>query len=811
MRRLFTFILALLVCDVAQAQEIDDYRLYKFDEVESQEHIIVTDTLLFYRSAHARRDLYGEITDYRFSMVDFARRGLYYTSRMATLNGIEVRHANLSLLRRLGVTERDYAGLSHSSYSAGGMAGEDEFSTLDGVPVSGVNTAIFFSGRGYLGGARATVNRLMRKGWSATLHLTARGGDDLYIKGVYRNSVDAGLRLGKEYSSGAVFSLVALATVGERGLRSGSTEEAFTLVGDKLYNPSWGYQAGEERNSRTRRDAVPFVVATYSMPIGATTHMTLSAGGDYGHRKYSTLGWYDAMTPRPDNYRYMPSYYTNLDVAAAVAEQWRNGNSDYTQLRWDDMYAQNRMSAGGAVYAMDYRVERIARAEAVADFKTQAGENVLLHYGIRGNYTSSRNYKQMADLLGATHLNDIDYYLLDDGTYSHRLRNNMLNDRVERGQGERFSYDYDLRLRQINAYASLEYTVGRWSIEAYLQAGSASVLRKGYFEKELFPGEGSYGRSNVIRFNPYRANLSVGYAIATGHHIRVSALTANALPEAKDMFLNPQYNNRVVDNPEAERWLASEAEYMFTSAKADVIVTAYYNSTRNGRRTMRLYDDLSRRYCDVDISRLGTIAYGVEMAAELRFTPSLRASLSAAAGRYIFADNPLVTHYDDKDNSVVSASSVSYMGDCYVGGAPQLSATAELTYLNYRGWIASLGAQIAAERYVEPSVIRRTERVAIQGSTSEEIYHRFVEQRRLDDAITVDASLSRWFNVGHSRLSLTLSVRNLLGSRDIVYGGYESSRIRNYMSGAQRIYLPQDDVLTYAYPRTFYGVISCKF
>ena len=53
MRRLFTFILALLVCDVAQAQEIDDYRLYKFDEVESQEHIIVTDTLLFYRSAHA--------------------------------------------------------------------------------------------------------------------------------------------------------------------------------------------------------------------------------------------------------------------------------------------------------------------------------------------------------------------------------------------------------------------------------------------------------------------------------------------------------------------------------------------------------------------------------------------------------------------------------------------------------------------------------------------------------------------------------------------------------------------------------------
>jgi outer membrane receptor protein involved in Fe transport len=77
--------------------------------------------------------------------------------------------------------------------------------------------------------------------------------------------------------------------------------------------------------------------------------------------------------------------------------------------------------------------------------------------------------------------------------------------------------------------------------------------------------------------------------------------------------------------------------------------------------------------------------------------------------------------------------------------------------------------------------------------------------------VTLDASLSRWFNIGRSRLSLTLSVKNLLGEKDIVYGGYESSRIRNYMSGARRIYMPQDDVLTYSYPRTYYAVVSWKF
>ena len=119
--------------------------------------------------------------------------------------------------------------------------------------------------------------------------------------------------------------------------------------------------------------------------------------------------------------------------------------------------------------------------------------------------------------------------------------------------------------------------------------------------------------------------------------------------------------------------------------------------------------------------------------------------------------------------------------------------------------------QGVASRFVDLSFVRRTERVARQAAVSNELYDRFMSQSRLNDAVTVDVSLSRWFRVGKGRISLTLSIKNLLGSRDIIYDGYEPSRIRNYYSGEQRIYLPQDDVVTYAYPRTFYAVVSWKF
>ena len=809
MRKIAILIYALFFLLTASAQEVDDYRQYKIDDELQQMEPITTDTLLFYRALHSRMDLFEEVTAYRFSFAEYARRGFYFTEREATLDGVTLRHSNISLLRRLGIDERAYAGIAHSSSNMSGMAGEDEFSTTDGVPVEGRNVSMFFSGKGYLGGVRATRHWLMRRGWSMSMSAALKGGDDLYVKGVYNNAIDVALRVTKNFNSGAMLSFVALESDGERGLRSGSTEEAFTLTGDKLYNPSWGRQQGKVRNSRVRKESVPFAMASLSTPLGNNTQMNIAVGGDYGLRSYSTLGWYDAMTPRPDNYRYLPSYFSSKDVAAEVEDRWRSGDERYTQIDWADIYSQNRMSADGAVYALDERVERIARAEVVAQFESELGQNLTLGYGLRGRYSSSRNYKQMVDLLGATHLLDMDYYLADDDTFSNRLQNDLRNPDRNVAVGDRFSYDYALVERGVEVNASLEYLANRWHFEVGVAVGATQQYRRGYFEKEIFAGEKSYGRSGVVDFAPYTVKASLGYSFSTRHNIDFGAMIAEVAPDVEDMFLNPQYNNRMVDNPTTERHLAAELNYRFNSPNVRTLLSAYYTRTENEREVFRAYDDLSATYCDVDVAGLGITRYGVEVASEIKLSRTLRGSLSAAAGRYIYSDNPFVTHYADADNRVISSRSQSLMNNCYVGGAPMISGSAEITYMN-RGWVASVGAQALALRYVDASPIRRTERVALQASASEEIYREFMAQNRLNDAVTVDASLSRWFNIGASRLSLTLSVRNLLGSRNIVYGGYESSRIRNYMSGAQRIYAPQDDVLTYAYPRTYYVVVSWK-
>ncbi len=810
-RILVATILSVLSHAVASAQETDDYMRYKIDADEEARVAVESDTLLFYRAVQQSRDLFDEITAYRFSNMAFARRGMSYTERTSALDGIEVRRSDLSILRRLGLSEHRYSGVARGRDVMGGMAGADEFTTTEGVPLPSVNIGVFFSGRGYLGGARATVNAVMRRGWSMSAYVAGRGGDDLYVKGVYNDGVDGGLRLTKEFSSGGVFSVVGAVAVSERGLRSGSVREAFELTGDRMYNPSWGRQEGRVRNSRVRRDGEPLVMASYSAEAWGHTSYTVSAGGRFGLRRYSSLGWYDAMTPVPDNYRYLPSFFADGSAAAVAGEEWRRGNEDYTQINWTELYRENRLSARGAVYALDDRVERTAHAEAAVRFRTELGQDLTISYGVRGSWDAPRRYRQMRDMLGAAYLVDLDYYLVDDDTYSNKLQNDLRRPDRRIGDGDRFSYDYSLVDRRLSADARFEYRSDRWYVDVATEIGSEAVFRRGYYEKELFAGDGSYGRSSTERFTPYGVKVGAGYIFSPKHYLGAAAFAASKSPDAEDLFLNPQYNNRMVDDRGAEKRWGVEANYRYSSPTAVMVMTLYAASTRDARRTFRAYDDLSDEYCDVDVSRIGTLSYGAELASEVRLTQRLRADFAVSAGRYIYSENPLVTHYRDTDNEVVSLLSESYMGDCAVGGAPQLCGTAAITYLDYKGWAATCSVQAVAARYVDPSFVRRTERVARQAAMSEEMYGRFVDRQRLDDAVTVDASVSRWFRAGRSRIVATLSVRNLLGDRDIVRSGYESSRIRRRTVGAQTVYTPHEDIVTYAYPRTYYCVLSWKF
>ena len=482
----------LFPCAAAAQYPGDEY--YPYAEREERRELLTTDSTLFYRAVQSPSDLYGLRTGFNLPQVALRRRGLDYTLERTSLMGVAVSYRYLAALRLLGAEEQRYAGLAAAPGEPAAAGGMRAFRFSDGEPLQPFLASVRFTDRNYLVGAKAAVSASPGDGWRISAALDARSGRDMHVEGVFTNAVTAGLRLARRFGEGHELSVLCIVPPSVRGTRLSSSEEAFTLTGDRLYNPAWGWQDGRVRNSRVRRETVPLALAAYAVPLSASTSFAATLAAEAGVAKYSMLDRYDARTPMPDNYRYLPSY--------------------------------------------------------------------------------------------------------------------------------------------------------------------------------------------------------------TG------------------------------DRETEQAWLARD---------------------------------------------------------------------------------PRVTVLSDVDNSAVDVQAVSRMGGCETGGAPQLTALAEIAWFGPKGWGCRASAGYAGRRYVEPMPLRRTDRIAGQGGITREFFDAFTRQERLPDAFTLDAALFKSFRFERSRLTASLMLRNLTGEADTVYGGYESLRVRRIRPGDDTLYAPHASRCTYAWPRSFYLTISYRF
>ena len=796
----------LTVCGAAAQHPDDEYYPYAARQ-EERTPLLLTDSTLFYRAVQTTPDLYAEHTAFNLPYVSVKRRGLNYRDESASVGVVRLSSRYFGAMRLLGADEVRYGGLAAADGVTGGVGGLRLFRFTADYPQASRYTAVSFTDRSYLAGARLSVTEPLGCGWSGTAALDARTGRDMHVEGVFTNALTASLRAAKRFGDDHNLSLMLIVPPSVRGTRLSSAEEAFRLTGDRLYNPAWGFQHGKVRNSRVRRELVPLAAATYCVRLSPATWLDMAAGAEYGVRKYSALGWYDARTPMPDNYRYLPGYTGDRETELA----WRSNDARYTQVCWDELIARNRMAGGHAVYALEDRVERLCNLAFDASFATEADARLTLRYGVSLRRENTRSYKQMRDLLGAGYVTDIDRFLIDDDTYGNLLQNDLRHPGRTVREGDRFGYDYALTLRGAALRLQADYRSDRFRADLSVVLGSDAVSRRGYYEKELFPGGQSYGPSRVMRFTPYTLKVAAGWAFTPRRYIEIAAAAAARTPRAGDLFFQPLYNNRTVDNPVPERIYAAELNCRLTGPVVDFQAAFFAAMTLDGIETRTYYDDMASVYCDMAVTGVGRMSCGAEAAADIRLSYRWLLSLAASAGRYEYIRDPRVTVLSDVDNSAVDVQAVSRMGGCETGGAPQLTALAEISWFGPKGWGCRASAGYAGRRYVEPMPLRRTDRIAGQGGITREFFDAFTRQERLPDAFTLDAALFKSFRFERSRLTASLMLRNLTGEADTVYGGYESLRVRRIRPGDDTLYAPHASRCTYAWPRSFYLTISYRF
>ena len=795
----------MVLCGRVSAQEIDfDYRAYKFYKEDEQLLVSLEDTVRvelpeagFVANIAAR-------SEYAFRALNYHNMGERNAEGYA-IGRHPIDYTTARMLSQLRVYKEVVKGdIGLSLYSTTLF---DPNSRL--YSGHSLRTELFSkgytAGLSYYAGFKPEYQGVsLKDGWAYRCAARLAGGDDLYIDGISANILD--LSFGASWSDRRnTLNIFALLPVSKRGLRRASVEECYSLLGNRLYNPLWGVDNGEMRNSRVATMKRPEVVVVWDYRLTAATTMHLTADLYYAVEGVTSLAWFDTPTPLP--YHYLPSYYGKTSDKKLVTDAWLSNDMRYTQIDWAGMRHTNALQLDGhSRYVVEERRENVANGNIELAFDTKF-RGVSVDYGLRVGGINYHRFKELDDLLGGEHILDLDYYLVDDATQYNGTKNNLQGDNLVVKEGDNFGYNYALRglKTEIFGRADWEYSDMRFALSANI--GSERIWRKGFFEKELYRGAGSYGRSQSVRQNPYSFSLAWSYVL-DNQTFGASVLVADESHTVDNLFFNPEYNNRVVSDVVLAKHHTAKLSYaIMANMRMKLSALLYVNSYADGAEVVRYYDDRSGFYSNGIVKGVSWLSYGLDLGVAVDWNRVFASNFRALFSSCRYSDNAELTLYANEDNHLISHSDVLMKG--VHRGSAEVAIYGDISF-NYSGWRATASLSWCDGGYVAPSYIPRSTH-ALDFARSKEERAALLSQRDLPMATSVDLSVNRYlkFGDGHS-LSVKLSVRNLLGGSWAV-GGYEANRVR-FVS---RTYYTQvykfADMLTYSYPRMLHLSLNLWF
>ena len=336
---------------------------------------------------------------------------------------------------------------------------------------------------------------LLDNGWSYALSVSTRQGGNSYVDGVYYNSYGYFASAEKVFNSRHRLGFTIMGAPTERGAQQASTQEAYDLVGNNYYNPNWGYQDGKMRNARVRNSHEPIAMINYTFDPNEHTQFNLATSLRFGKNGYSALTWYDGADPRPDYYRYMPSYKllnaTDLEAAsmaaASLADQWMRNVGNIRHFDWDEMYQTNmnfRNAEDEAIYGPGARSNYIIEERHTDQLDWNLAAQISRIYKDNSRLTAGANvrinrtwyYDEVKDLLGGDYYVDVDKFAQRDFGDPIMAQNDMDyynqygHARAVR-EGDKFSYNYKAHLRSGGVWATYATRFGGFGMK--LGASSA--------------------------------------------------------------------------------------------------------------------------------------------------------------------------------------------------------------------------------------------------------------------------------------------------------------------------------------------------
>lgn len=773
---------------------------------------------------HSSQDVYTNNTSYTFSIAYFKARGYDNAYQNVSLNNFFM---NSLVNGRAGYSQ--WGGLNHvfrypevvtnmnsASFSFGEIGGAINYNLRASAYRRQFRATYSLSNRTYTNRLMVTgATGILRNGWSLAASLSTRFGNQLsYVDGTSYDAFGYFLAAEKRFTNEHALNITAFGSPTRRSLQGNSVNEVYDLLDDHYYNPNWGWYDGQKRNARIRNIHEPVIMLThYYTPTNNNYSITTTLASTFGKNRSTALNWYDVPDPRPDYYRYLPSYQEDPVIGDFVAQQWLT-NASVRQINWDYMYEVNQLAKAmgdRAQYMVEDRVYSHFQFGGASNLVANINDNIRLSAGLDIRGMKQRNYKTIDDLLGGAYWLDVDKY--SEGDFPEDI-DVIYNDIDNKGkklyEGDIFGYNYDYHIYNQFIWGMLNFTYPKFDFHAGLHAGGTEYWRYGHMRNGRFP-EDSYGKSDVKGFFNYGAKAGVTYKITGRHYLVLNGQFSSEAPGILNAFVAPRIRNTFVRDLTNEKIASADFSYVMNLPFLKMRLTGYYTKFMDRTKLVSFYHDDYASMVNYSMRDIDQQHMGLELGAEIRLGSMFSLIVAGNLGDYIYTNRPTVVinaenGYDILGDNNLSQARTVYWKNFHVAGSPQTAGTLGLKF-NHNYWYVNLNANYFDKIYTDLNPERRTS--AARGTLDEnsELYKQIVGQERLKGQFTLDLSVSKSWRINRYTIGFNVSVTNILNNKNLVTTAWEQYRFdyREYnVNKFQNKYY-------YAFGTTFYAGINFQF
>lgn len=679
-------------------------------------------------------------------------------------------------------------GLEPSDYTFGDLGGVMYIDTRPSTMRTGTSLSYSLANRSYRQRVMATHNTgLNKNGWGFMASGSRRWANEGRIDGTFYDAWAYYLGAEKKINDQHTLNLTVMGAPYRRSTNSPATQEIYDLMGTG-YNAYWGYQNGEKRSERIKKNHEPMGQLTHHWDFSENSKLTSTISYQTGKNGGSRLDWYKGNNPSPIYYRRMPSF----DDSSLAA--WQNNDTSFTQINWQDIYTANLNQADGhGVYALVSDVNEDDILAFSSTLRSQLNDKTTLFAGVNYKSTNSEIYRELDDLLGAQFYWDIDDYA-DPGQSGNYDESNPNRKAYE---GDRIQYNYETTHDVMDAWASANFKVEKFDVTLGGKLSNTSIQRNGLFDNYQYTN--SYGESEKHDFLDYGAKLQLIYKIDGRNFITANGAYYTNAPTVNDVFPQGRENNSSIPDLESTKISSADINYILRGSKVKARVTGYYTKTADEVETSFGYLDFedANLFTAEVLSGVDKQYFGTEIAVDAQLTTRIRAKAVASIGQYTYANNPDLYYFSDDyaEEGGYRYLGTSYLKDYKLAVSPQKGYSLGFEYRDPNYWWFGVTGNFLADNYVDISPSRRTDRFIrdqygdLYPEVTEEGLRRTLQQEKFDDQFMLNANAGKTFRFGDYYMGISLTVNNVLDNKDYKTGGFEQLRVANYNNAQDENYM----------------------